>query len=202
MTLIILGGYVFTAAAQSQQDGRWIHLFDGKSLSGWKASEHPSSFSVDSGRIVAHGPRAHLYYTGPVGNHVFRNFELKAEIMTTPGSNSGIYFHTRYDDHGWPSSGQEVQINNTYRHDFRRTGSLYGLDNVRTAPVDDGKWFTMHIRVDGKQVTVSVNDSTLVSHALSGDDLRRLGSGTIALQAHDPDSKVCFRNIRIKILDK
>jgi hypothetical protein len=30
---------------------------------------------------------------------------------------------------------------------------------------------------------------------------RRLGPGTIALQAHDPASTVLYRNIRIKPLD-
>ncbi len=66
----------------------WTNLFDGKSLAGWKASENPSTFKVENGLLVVHGPRAHLFYDGPVLNHNFKNFELKVRVMTTPGSNS------------------------------------------------------------------------------------------------------------------
>ena len=44
------------AAAQSGESG-WISLFDGKSLSGWRASENKDTFSVRDGMIVVEGPR-------------------------------------------------------------------------------------------------------------------------------------------------
>src|SRR4028118_1789500 len=94
-------------------NSQWISLFDGASLANWKASEHPSTFSVENGMIVVHGPRAHLFYEGPVMNHRFKNFEFKASVMTTKGSNSGIFFHTAYQETDWPSKGYEVQVNNT-----------------------------------------------------------------------------------------
>src|SRR5690349_21802163 len=72
----------------------WVSLFDGKSLNNWKISEHPETFSVKDGSIMVFGERAHLFYEGPVGNHNFKNFEFKAQVMTTPGSNSGIFVHT------------------------------------------------------------------------------------------------------------
>jgi hypothetical protein len=41
--------------------------------------------------------------------------------MTTPGSNSGIYFHTIYQEASWPEKGFEVQVNNfTYRLEENR----------------------------------------------------------------------------------
>jgi hypothetical protein len=52
---------------ETQNDG-WINLFDGKSLDGWKASEHPATFSVADGSIVVYGDRAHLFYEGPVSD--------------------------------------------------------------------------------------------------------------------------------------
>ena len=42
----------------------WISLFDGQSLKGWKASEHPEQWKVEDGKIVASGPRSHLFYIG------------------------------------------------------------------------------------------------------------------------------------------
>ena len=130
----------------------WISLFDGKTMDNWKVStENPSTFRVDSGMIIVHGPRAHLFYNGDVLNHDFKNFELKVTVMTTPGSNSGIFIHTGFQERGWPSKGYEVQVNNSHT-DWRRTGSLYGVDDVREVYVKDYEWYTEHIIVQDKKV--------------------------------------------------
>src|SRR5437868_1552994 len=62
-------------------------LFNGKDLNEWKASENPDTFKLEEGNLVVNGPRAHLYYMGPVKNHDFKNFHLKAELMTFPKAN-------------------------------------------------------------------------------------------------------------------
>src|SRR5829696_8301828 len=82
----------------AQQSGGWMSLFDGRTLNGWRASENPSTFSVQNGEIVVHGPRAHLFYEGPVMNHDFRNFEFQADVMTKPGANSGIFIRTDFQE--------------------------------------------------------------------------------------------------------
>ncbi|MEA1951576.1 MAG: DUF1080 domain-containing protein, partial [Planctomycetota bacterium] len=74
------------------EDG-WVSIFDGKTLDGWKASERPESFRVEDGAIVVNGSRSHLFYDGPLANHDLKNFEFKADVMTMPKANSGIYFH-------------------------------------------------------------------------------------------------------------
>ena len=197
---------LLTAGFSSHQNNEWISLFDGKTLDGWRASEHPATFSVEDGKIVVHGPRAHLFYEGPVENHDFKNFEFKAQVMTTPGSNSGMYVHTRYQDEGWPSQGYEVQVNNSHT-DWRRTGSLYGINDVKEQVVPDNEWYTEHIIVDGKHVTVKINGKTVVDYTepddlerKEGDEARRLSSGTVALQGHDPDSKVYYKDVMVKPL--
>ncbi|MGF2043769.1 3-keto-disaccharide hydrolase, partial [Staphylococcus aureus] len=83
-------------------------------LKGWRVGKNASSIKVENGKIVVNGPVAHLFYDGPVANHDFKNFELKVDVMTTPGSNSGIYFHTVYQEESWPSAGYEVQVNNSH----------------------------------------------------------------------------------------
>ena len=92
---IALLGMVFLLISANQNDV-WISLFDGKTLNGWKASEHPETFTVQNGMIVVYGDRAHLFYDGTIANHSFKNFEWKVNVMTTPGSNSGLFFHTEY----------------------------------------------------------------------------------------------------------
>ncbi len=190
------------------KDSGWISLFDGKSLNGWTASEHPATFKVEDGMIVVNGPRAHLFYTGPVQNHNFRDFEFKARVMTMPKANSGIYFHTEYQESGWPSKGYEVQVNNSHS-DWRRTGSLYAIQDVREVYVRDSVWYTEHIIVKGKKVVIKINDKTVVEYTEPDNverpkDMagRRISSGTFALQGHDPESKVFYKEVMVKPLSE
>ncbi|HEX6428830.1 MAG TPA: DUF1080 domain-containing protein [Niastella sp.] len=206
VVLTITGCLLAGMAMAQKKSNEWISLFDGKSLNEWKVGENASTFTVDSGRIIAHGPVAHLFYNGNALNHNFKNFHFKAEVMTTPGSNSGIYFHTTFQEGGWPSKGYEVQVNNSHT-DWRRTGSLYAVDDVKDVLVKDNVWFTEEIIVQGKKVTVKVNGKVVVEYtepdnAERSDDMggRKLSSGTFALQGHDPNSKVYFRNLQVKAL--
>jgi hypothetical protein len=175
----------------------WVSIFDGKTLTGWKVSEHPQTFSVADGAIVVFGERAHLFYEGPLKNHDFKNFEFKLSVMTTPGSNSGIFVHTAFQEEGWPSKGYEIQVNNSHT-DWRRTGSVYALQDVREAPAKDNEWFTQHIIVKGNKVTVMVNGKVINDY--TEKDPAKITTGTVALQGHDPKSKVLYKDIMIKVL--
>lgn len=199
---------IFCGASLKNNGEEWISLFDGKSLDGWKVGNHPETFKVEDGMIVVNGETAHLFYDGDVKDHNFKNFEFKADVMTMPGSNSGIYFHTTYQEGGWPSKGYEVQVNNSHT-DWRRTGGLYAVDDVKEVYVKDNEWFTEYIKVQGKHVTIKLNDKTVVDYTepenverpadMAG---RKIFSGTFALQGHDPKSKVYFKNIMVKLLDE
>ena len=204
--LSIIGCLLASTAFAQKQSNEWISLFDGKSLKDWKVGDNAATFTVDSGMIIAHGPTAHLFYNGPVQDHNFKNFHFKAEVMTTPGSNSGIYFHTAFQQGGWPSKGYEVQVNNSHT-DWRRTGSLYAVQDVKEVLVKDNVWFTEEIIVQDKKVTIKVNGKVVVEYIEPADAQRPadmsgrvLSSGTFALQGHDPNSKVYFRNLQVKIL--
>lgn len=196
------------AAETPKPDGDgFISLFDGKSLDGWHASEHPDSFTLEDGVIKVNGERGHLFYEGPVKDHDFKNFELKVEVKTEPNSNAGVYFHTEFEKEGWPSKGFECQVNNTFVRDPIKTGSLYKIKDVHETKAKDGEWFDYDIKVEGKHVVLKVNGETTVDFtepetpAPPADMKGRVIShGTIALQAHDPGSTVRFRNIRIKPL--
>ena len=193
------------AAAEPKADADgFVPLFNGKDLTGWKANEKPEVFKVEDGRIVVNGPRCHLFYVGPVNNHEWKDFHFKAEVMTMPDSNSGIYFHTKFQEQGWPSQGFEAQVNNTYKPDPKKTGGLYGIKDVmNTATVKDNEWFAYDIVVKGNHVEIKINGATTADWTQPADwrsGGRRIGSGTFALQGHDPGSKVMYRNIRVKAL--
>ena len=197
---------LFCTSATHLPKPKWISLFDGKTLNNWKVGANASTFAIENGSIAVNGPVAHLFYDGDIAQHNFKNFEFKASVMTTPGSNSGIYFHTVYQESSWPQKGYEVQVNNSHT-DWRRTGSLYGIKDIKETYVKDNEWYTEYIKVVGKKVTVKINDKTVMEYT-EPDDVKReagnegrvISSGTFALQGHDPKSKVYFKNIMVKIL--
>lgn len=191
-------------APKPDKDG-WFSLFNGKDLAGWKVSENPDSIKVVDGAIVCNGPRAHAFYAGPVSAANFKNFEFLIDVKTKPKANSGIYFHTEYQEKGYPAKGHEAQINNT-APDPRKTGSLYAVQDLKESPVKDDEWFTCHITVVGRKITFKINDKTVnewtepEGYKHPQRPKRGLSSGTFALQGHDPESTVWFRNIKVKPL--
>ena len=196
-----------------EAEAGFVTMFNGTDLTGWKINENPDSWSVVDGAIKSNGERSHLFYVGTdeygdtaqTLDKPFRDFHFKAMVKTEPNANAGIYFHTRYQDSGWPKGGYEAQVNATHK-DPKKTGSLYAVQNVMEAPHEDNVWFPYEIKVVGKQITFTVNGKEVLNYtepedAKPGDGFDRvLSAGTIALQAHDPGSVVYFKDLQIKRL--
>ena len=143
------------AAAESEEGFKTI--FDGKTMNGWRlANENQQAWKVEDGALVANGPRCHIYYVGE--DQPFKNFELKVDVMTEPNSNGGIYFHTRYQEPGWPKYGFESQVNVSHG-DWIKSGSLWGVVNVGLTTAKDNQWWTQHIIVKDNKVTVMIDGS-------------------------------------------
>lgn len=194
----------------------WQSLFNGKDLSGWHANAYPGSWRVEDGAIRAQATResSHLFFVGqePDGKFVrFRNFVLELSARSEKNANSGIYFHTDFETrnrkkHLW--NGYEVQLNAS-PVEKRRTGSLYGVVDIDSTPVDERQWFRIRITVRDRKISVQLNDQTVVDYSepqtprraasLAGRRLKPDG-GAVALQAHDPRSVFYFKDIRIKRL--
>ena len=105
LILMMVAAMMLQSMESLRADERgYTSLFNGRNLNGWKASENTDSWSVKDGTIVAAGPRSHLFYETKTP---FKDFDLKVDVMTTPGSNGGIYFHTKFQKDGWPSVGYE-----------------------------------------------------------------------------------------------
>src|SRR5262249_43942955 len=194
-----------TGLCQAEAEKDFKSIFDGKTFNGWKkADENPDTWTIKDGAFVAAGPRNHLFYVGD--SEPFVDFELKIDVMTEPGSNGGIYFHTENQPEGWPKKGFEVQVNQTHT-DWKKTGSLYDVVNVKEQLVKDNEWYAYDIIVKDKHVTIKVNDKVAVDWEQPPDGkageafMRILDKGTFALQAHDPKSVVRYKNIRVKRLN-
>jgi hypothetical protein len=194
------------AADKADEEG-WITLFDGTSMDGWKANENPEQWKLEDGAIVAAGPRSHLFYVGKDEKNPpeFKSFRWKADVKTTPGSNSGMYFHVKWQDEGFPQTGFDAQVNNSHR-DPVRTGSIYHLVKNFKAPAKDNEWFTQEIVVDAKKKNIKtyVNGNLIADYTEpegKTGKLEVIDQGTFALQAHDPKSTTYYKNIKVKPLE-
>ncbi len=192
------------AVQAADAEAGFVSLFDGKTFNGWKIAEPAAkSWRIEDGVIVAQGERSHLFYVGD--EQPFKDFEYKVEVMTEPGSNGGIYFHTKFQESSWPKAGFECQVNVSHT-DYKKTGSLYDIANLGVTPAQDNKWWTQHITVKGNTVQVRIDGKLVLEYkeppgTVAGKDFqRKLGEGTFAFQAHDPKSVVRYKNIRVKRL--
>lgn len=205
LTAVFFALCVASASFAGDTEEGFTSIWDGKTFDNWKISENPDSWSIEDGMIIANGPRSHLYYVGDLAP--FKNFVLKVDCKTEPNSNSGIYFHTKVQGEGWPKHGYESQVNNSHA-DPIRSGSLWSVVNVMQKHVDDGQWWTQTITVKDNHIRVELDDTIVVDYhqrplqPLDPDDYQRvLSEGTFCFQAHDPVSKVYFKNVRVKKLD-
>ncbi|WP_339732776.1 DUF1080 domain-containing protein [uncultured Gimesia sp.] len=192
----LLGSTVYSGEKNTETEEGWISLFNGKDLTGWQIAEE-GPWEVKDGTIIVTGERSHLFT-----DKEFKNFEFKADVKTTPGSNSGIFFHTKFQEKGWPTQGYESQVNVTHK-DPVKTGSVYNRVKLFKTPAKDNEWWTQHIIVKGRNVVIKINGETVVDYtepegAKGSPSLGEKGS--FALQAHDPKSVVYYKNIRVKPL--
>jgi hypothetical protein len=143
----------------------------------------------------------------------YSDFELSVEFRVASGSNSGVFLRAPHE--GDPAyTGMEIQILDDYAPQHAElkpnqfTGSIYDV----AAPSERvsrkaGEWQSMILTCRGTLVTVDLNGRTVVDTNLSyfpykyesHPGLAR-DRGYIGLQDHG--SRVQFRNIRIRVLNK
>ncbi len=209
----LLGIFALSARAA---DG-WRELFNGKDLTGWKANAYPDSWSIVDGTIRAHGTKqsSHLFFIGDGKADLvrFKNFELEVVARGEPEANSGVFIHTDYVTQSEAlrlSHGYEIQLN-SIKKEKRKTGSLYAVVDLDKSPVDETKWFTVRITVQGPRIVVQINGATVVDYTEPPDakaqrTAERKGrvlnpaGGAIALQGHDPSSVFYFKSVRVREL--
>ncbi len=204
---LLLSGAIRPTA--SIAPGAWIQLINGKDMSGWKASENKETWSVTpEGYLQAVGKRSHLFYEGEHLKSGFKNFEFEAQVRTFKLANSGIYFHTKYQESGWPGQGIEIQVNNSHIGEgeyieLKRMGSLYGVRNVYKTFAQDEEWMTVKARVENDRVQIWVNGIKTVDYVQSErkmGGIKKLSTGTFCLQGHDPNSKMQYRSFKVRRL--
>jgi Domain of Unknown Function (DUF1080) len=169
----------------------WVSMFDGKTLTGWQASEKPENWKVEDGAIVGRGPRSHLFWT----MEQCENCEFRATVKINKGGNSGMYFRAQQIIPDWPK-GYEAQVNVSHT-DPVKTGSLYNIVKILDKLVQEDTWYTEHIIANGNHIIILVNDKLVVDHI---EDKNMYSKGYLAVQQHDPGSVVMYKDVLFRRL--
>jgi 3-keto-disaccharide hydrolase len=217
LTLSVLFLSAIWISAGAQDKDKWIELFNGKDLTGWK-HVGPGSMSVENGLIRGHGGMGLLYYQGKK----FGNCQIKAVWkMEKTNSNSGIFIRIPIEprEEWMPVHyGYEVQIDNqpelSKEDEYHYTGTLYSLTKPLAKPGKPGpEWNTTEITLDGPRTIVYVN-GVKVTDFKEGDPVPerkfdfepqrgpRPESGYMGIQNHSDQDVVYFKEIAWRPLPK
>lgn len=173
---------------------QWITLFEGESLDGWSMTG-PGHFTLEpDGSMLGHDGMGLFYYD----RQAFRDFELELDWKAASDSaNSGIFVRFPQPSDPWDAveSGYEIQIDDS-RDPRHQTGSIYDFAApYRLNSNPPGEWNTMRIRVVGQRYEIYQNGEKINDFFGS-----RAREGHVGLQNHDANSRVWFRNIRVRPL--
>ena len=182
------------ATPQKKPAGKWMELFNGKDLTGWKHIGK-GSFVVEDGALVTQGGMGLLYYEA----QTFKDFTIEVEWkVKNECNNSGVFvrFPEKSDD-PWYSvtHGYEIQIDDCDKKGLKfQTGSAYDqFPATKLASKPAGEWNKYQITIVGQHYTVALNGDKVNEF-----DGARGAEGYIGLQNHDPISRVSFRRVRLK----
>lgn len=134
----------------------------------------------------------------------YKDFEVSMELRTLSGGKGFVGIHT--DDSG---KGYRILVNNA-REDsvwWRMTGSLASVRNLTKSFVKDDEWFRMNIRVEGRRITVKINNELVVDYIEPAEPYRNdinsntlISDGTLSLVSIGNGS-IEFRKIVIEPVD-
>lgn len=193
VTGIGCSGTKMASESQTASDA-WMELFDGTSTEGWEMTG-PGSFTLgEDGTITSEGGMGLFYYK----DLMLKDFVLELEWKSTSEkANSGVF--VRFPDAPDPwyavNTGYEIQIDDS-QDPIKQTGSIYDFSapfHAASKPL--GEWNQYKIEVKGQRYKIYLNGEQV--NDFYGD---RSLEGMIGLQNHDDNSKVSFRNIRVKSL--
>lgn len=132
--------------------GKSINLFNGKDLTGWKATGQ-NQWVVKDGILTSPKPGSNL-----ITDQKFEDFKLHVEFKYPKGGNSGVYLRGRY----------ETQIEDSPKDAHPNSvlfGGIYGfLTANEMVTLGPNQWQTYDITLVGRMVTVVANGKTIISN--------------------------------------
>jgi hypothetical protein len=190
-------------------------LFNGKDLEGWKAIGRDESattlagFTVKDGLLETTSGKGLLWFTKQkIGNATIK----VVYKMSNDKGNSGVFIRIPIEPRNEDDAinkGIEVQIDNR-DDDWHSTGVLYSMTKALARPYKPaGEWNTMEIKLDGLRTIVHVNGVLVTDYdgkspvpekkkSFEPDRGPRPAEGYIAIQHHDENCVISFKEISIK----
>ena len=223
-------GFALADERTKGEEPGFEHIFDGKSLEGWEEmpSVKQKAWSVQDGIIVGEGDkgRGYLVYSK---DKDLADFELKFLYRFPGKGNSGVNIRARVDKTGRRKfEGYHADIGNVGiggkvlgAWDFHTPGrrehrcfrgdrlvidkddkpTITPLKNAVTVKdIKKGGWNELHVIAKGNSFQFFLNGKPSAKFVEHLPEAKRLRSGMIQLQLHDPGMIVHFKDIRLKLL--
>ncbi len=178
--------------------GESIPLLNGKDLSGWRLMnpKADNGWRMVDGVLQNRVSKDKDKHFGNLRTDAeFEDFNLKTEVRTLPGSNSGIYLRGVYEIQIMESFGKPLDPHNM--------GALYSrITPSVNAEKPVGEWQTLDITLVDRHLTVILNGKTIIDNApvlgvtggaMTSDEFR---PGPIYLQGDHTD--VDYRNMILR----
>jgi len=226
---LVLGVSGLTAAHAAGKDG-FISIFDGKTLKGWEATPAktaPAWTAVD-GMIVGNGDKGRGYLTFAANKNV-ADLEMKFSYRFPGKGNSGVSiraipdktrkrdYQSYHADLGHLGIGKNVMGAWDFHTPGRREHRCFRGDRLVIAENDQptitsikdaltaadirkGDWNHVHIIAKGNLFKLIINGKLSSEFTEHLPKVKRLQSGMIQLQLHDPGMIVHFKDLQLKVL--
>jgi len=220
---------IFTTAQAVEKDG-FVSMFDGKTLKGWEAtpSKTAAAWTVKDGMIVGNGDKGRGYLTYTPNKNV-ADLEMKFSYRFPGKGNSGVNirsirdktgrrdFQSYHADLGHLGIGKNVMGAWDFHTPGRREHRCFRGDRLviaeddkptitpiegalTAADIRKGDWNHVHIIAKGNNFKLYINGKLSSEFTEHLPQAKRLKSGMIQLQLHDPGMVVEFKKIKLKVL--
>lgn len=218
------------ASAERAAKNEFVPMFDGETLKGWEATpaKIAPAWTVQDGMIVGNGDKGRGYLTYTANKNV-ADLELKFSYRFPGKGNSGINiraipdkthrrdFQSYHADLGHLGIGKNVMGAWDFHTPGRREHRCFRGDRLVIAENDQptitpiinaltavdirkGDWNHVHIIVEGNRFQLFINGKLSSEFTEHLPQAKRLQSGMIQLQLHDPGMIVQFRDLQLKVL--
>lgn len=218
------------AIAQAAGKDGFVSMFDGKSLKGWEATpaRTAGAWTVKDGMIVGNGDKGRGYLTFAANKNV-ANLEMKFSYRFPGKGNSGVNirsipdqtrrrdFQSYHADLGHLGIGKNVMGAWDFHTPGRREHRCFRGDRLviaeddkptitpiknalTAADIRKGGWNTVHIIAKGNNFKLFINGKLSSEFTEHLPQAKRLKSGMIQLQLHDPGMIVHFKDLQLKVL--
>ena len=220
---------ILTTAQAAEKDG-FVSMFDGKTLKGWEATpaRTAGAWTVKDGMIVGNGDKGRGYLTFAANKNV-ADLEMKFSYRFPGKGNSGVNirsirdktrrrdFQSYHADLGHLGIGKNVMGAWDFHTPGRREHRCFRGDRLviaeddkptitpiegalTAADIRKGDWNHVHIIAKGSNFKLYINGKLSSEFTEHLPQAKRLKSGMIQLQLHDPGMIVHFKDLKLKVL--